>query len=148
MIILIKHTVDGNETLTELIRSLKCSVLYVSCSLFLCINVNYNYMPFRAVYNGLQINEYETTILDKKCKSKHQQCLSSPSGSSDSAWRWLRFIQQPEEVGHFSISAGADCSARQLPVSIAWEEKSHLHHSTKLLWISSPIFTSHSVVNC
>lgn len=53
-------------------------------------------------------------------KSKHQQCLSSPSGSSDSAWRWLRFIQQPEEVGHFSISAGADCNAPPLSASFLY----------------------------
>ncbi len=45
---------------------------------------------------------------------------SSSSGSSDSAWRWLRFIQQPEEVGHFSISAGADCSARLLSASFLY----------------------------
>ncbi len=54
------------------------------------------------------------------CESKRQQCLSPASGSSDSAWRWLRFIQQPEEVGHVSISAGADCSARLLSASFLY----------------------------
>ncbi len=96
----------------------------------LYIIVNRNYMPFQsgnrlkimnmAIWKYLKNFIWTKELKQKMCESKRQQCLSPASGSSDSAWRWLRFIQQPEEVGHVSISAGADCSARLLSASFLY----------------------------